>query len=165
MNAGAHGKDMAQIIHKVQVIDEKCHCFWLSHDEMQFAYRTSVLQSQSLYCIQVVLLLEKSNQEQIILETEKNKTYRQKTQPIDFPNCGSVFRNPLPNYAGKLIEDAGLKGYRIGNAMVSEKHANFIVNIGGATAKDILDLISYIQEKVETLYQIRLQTEVEIVGK
>lgn len=92
------------------------------------------------------LLLEKSNQEQIILETEKNKTYRQKTQPIDFPNCGSVFRNPLPNYAGKLIEDAGLKGYRIGNAMVSEKHANFIVNIGGATAKDILDLISYIQE-------------------
>ena len=166
MNAGAHKNEIAQIVKKVQVLDEDGHCHWLTSEEMQFQYRTSILQTKpSLFCLQVILQLQKGNKEQIMKEIEKNKTYRKTTQPWDYPNCGSVFRNPLPKYAGQLIEQAGLKGFCIGKAMVSEKHANFIVNIGGATAKDIFDLISYIQDKIFSLYQIQLKTEVEVIKK
>ena len=96
---------------------------------------------------------------------QKNKDYRKETQPWNFPCAGSIFRNPLPNYAGKLIEEAGLKGFHIGGAKISEMHGNFIVNAGNATAKDVLELIQYVKDTIENLYQIKMETEVEIIGR
>lgn len=166
MNAGAHGSEMAQIVKRILILDENCECRWLCVDELEFSYRTSILQKHpEWYCLQVVFSLEKGSKESIVLETEKNKNYRKETQPWDYPNCGSVFRNPLPSYAGKLIEEAGLKGKQIGGAMVSSKHANFIINTGEATAQDVFDLISFIQTQIFTKYQIQLQTEVEMIKK
>ena len=166
MNAGAHGSEMAKIVKRVLILDESCQCRWLDVEEMEFAYRTSILQKHpDWYCLQVVCTLQKGDVHMIMQEIEKNKSYRQLTQPWEYPNCGSVFRNPLPLYAGKLIEEADLKGKQIGGAMISTKHANFIVNTGEATAQDVFDLIAFVQETIFTRNQIHLQTEVELIKK
>jgi UDP-N-acetylmuramate dehydrogenase len=96
---------------------------------------------------------------------QKNKDYRKETQPWNFPCAGSIFRNPLPNFAGKLIEEAGIKGYSIGGAEISEMHGNFIVNAGNATAQDVLDVIQHVKDTIFDLYQIKMETEVEIIGR
>ena len=103
--------------------------------------------------------------EVVIADTLAGLNQRRATQPYDMPNCGSVFRNPYPRTAGSLIEQAGLKGYRIGNAQVSERHANFIVNLGGATATDIQRLIHHMQNEVEARSAVRLQPEVKCIGE
>ncbi len=162
MNAGAHGSDMSKVIQKVHVQFLDGEAKWLTTEEMQYSYRTSVLQKiRPGIVLECILTLSKGEPSKIREQILANKKYRKDTQPYDFPCAGSIFRNPLPLYAGKLIQDLGLRGYTLGGAKVSEMHGNFIVNNDQATAQDVLDLIAYIQGQVKEHYQVDLETEVE----
>jgi UDP-N-acetylmuramate dehydrogenase len=166
MNAGAHGSDISKILTKAHILFEDGSIEWLSNDEMEFTYRTSVLQNKRPgIVLEAEFQLTKGDRTAIVAQMQKNKDYRKDTQPWNFPCAGSIFRNPLPNYAGKLIEEAGLKGFQIGGAKISEMHGNFIVNAGNATAKDVLDLIQYIKDEILNLYGVKMETEVEIIGR
>ncbi|MDQ0155921.1 UDP-N-acetylmuramate dehydrogenase [Robertmurraya andreesenii] len=166
MNAGAHGSDISRILSKALVLFENGELEWLSNDEMEFSYRTSVLQKKRPgVVVRAVFQLTEGDRESIQAEMKKNKDYRKVTQPWNLPCAGSIFRNPLPNYAGQLIEEAGLKGYSIGGAKISEMHGNFIVNNGGATAEDVLNLIQFVKDKIYESKQIKMETEVEIIGR
>lgn len=166
MNAGAHGSDISKILTKAHILFADGKMEWLTNDEMKFSYRTSVLQKERPgIVLEAVFQLKKGDKDIIFAEMQKNKDYRKVTQPWNFPCAGSIFRNPLPNYAGKLIEDAGLKGYSIGGAKISELHGNFIVNTGNAKANDVLALIQHIKETIYRLYQVNIETEVEIMGR
>ena len=166
MNAGAHGSDISQILEKAYVLFEDGSLEWLSNEEMKFSYRTSVLQKERPgIVIGAIFKLEEGNKDEIVAELQKNKDYRKETQPYNFPSCGSVFRNPLPNYAGNLIEKSGLKGHQIGGAQISELHANFIVNKGNAKAEDVLGLIQHVKDTVLDLHGVKMETEVEIIGR
>jgi UDP-N-acetylmuramate dehydrogenase len=166
MNAGAHGSDISKILKRAHILFEDGSIEWLSNDEMEFTYRTSVLQKKRPgVVLEAEFKLTMGDRTAIVSKMQNNKDYRKETQPWNFPCAGSIFRNPLPNYAGKLIEEAGLKGFQIGGAKISEMHGNFIVNAGNATAKDVLDLIQYIKDKILHLYGIKMETEVEIIGR
>ncbi|PAE43289.1 UDP-N-acetylmuramate dehydrogenase [Bacillus sp. 7884-1] len=166
MNAGAHGSDISKILTRAHILFEDGSIEWLSNDKMEFTYRTSVLQKKRPgVVLEAEFKLTMGDRTAIVSKMQKNKDYRKETQPWNFPCAGSIFRNPLPNYAGKLIEEAGLKGFQIGGAKISEMHGNFIVNAGNATAKDVLDLIQYIKDKILHLYGIKMETEVEIIGR
>jgi UDP-N-acetylmuramate dehydrogenase len=166
MNAGAHGSDISKILKKARILFDDGTIGWLSNEEMEFSYRTSVLQKKKPgVVLEAVFQLTSGEKNQIVSEMQKNKDYRRDTQPYNYPCAGSIFRNPLPNYAGKLIEVAGLKGFSIGGAKISELHGNFIVNAGNATAKDVLDLIDHVKKTIYDLYEIKMETEVEIVGR
>jgi UDP-N-acetylmuramate dehydrogenase len=166
MNAGAHGSDISKILTKAHILFEDGSIEWLSNGEMEFTYRTSVLQNKRPgIVLEAEFQLTKGDRTVIVAQMQKNKDYRKDTQPWNFPCAGSIFRNPLPNYAGKLIEEAGLKGFQIGGAKISEMHGNFIVNAGNATAKDVLDLIQYIRDEILNLYGVKMETEVEIIGR
>lgn len=148
MNAGAHGSDMSQILEKAYILFEDGTLEWLSNKEMKFSYRNSILQKERPgVCVQAVLQLKKGTRDEIVGVMQKNKDYRRETQPWNFPCAGSIFRNPLPNYAGDLIEKSGLKGYSIGGAQISEMHGNFIVNTGNGTASDVLALIDHVKKQ------------------
>jgi UDP-N-acetylmuramate dehydrogenase len=165
MNAGAHGSDISNILDKALVLFEDGKLEWVSNEEMEFSYRTSVLQKKRPgVVVEAVFSLEEGNKDSIFSEMQKNKDYRKETQPWNFPCAGSIFRNPLPNYAGKLIEVAGLKGYQIGGAKISEMHGNFIVNTGNAKADDVLQLIQHVKDTIYDLYEVKMETEVEIIG-
>ncbi|MGO4887872.1 UDP-N-acetylmuramate dehydrogenase [Anaerobacillus sp. MEB173] len=165
MNAGAHGSDISKILKKALILFSDGTMKWLSNEEMQFSYRTSYLQKVKGICVEAIFQLKKGNREEIVKEMQQYKDYRRRSQPWNYPCCGSVFRNPLPNYAGQLIEKAGLKGYQVGGAQVSTMHANFIVNTGNAKAEDVLNLIQHIKKTIAEKYQVEMETEVEIVGK
>ncbi|MGD6779101.1 UDP-N-acetylmuramate dehydrogenase [Sutcliffiella horikoshii] len=166
MNAGAHGSDMSKVLKKAHILFEDGKMEWLTADELNFSYRTSLLQKERPgICLEAVLNVEQGNREEVVAQLQKNKDYRRDTQPFSYPCAGSIFRNPLPDYAGQLIEKAGLKGHKIGGAKVSDMHANFIVNDDGAKAQDVLDLIEYIKETILEKYNVQLETEVEIIGR
>lgn len=166
MNAGAHGSDISNILEKALILFEDGKIEWLSKDEMKFSYRTSVLQKERPgIVIQAVFKLREGEKEKIVAEIQRNKDYRKETQPWNYPCAGSIFRNPLPDYAGNLVEKAGLKGHSIGGAKISEMHGNFIVNAGKATAEDVLALIQHVRDTVFASYGVRMETEVEIIGR
>ncbi|MDQ0198502.1 UDP-N-acetylmuramate dehydrogenase [Neobacillus ginsengisoli] len=166
MNAGAHGSDISNILNAAHVLFEDGSMEWLSKEEMGFTYRTSVLQKiRPGIVVEAVFNLSEGDKAVIVSQMQKNKDYRKDTQPWNFPCAGSIFRNPLPNYAGKLIEVAGLKGHSIGGAKISEMHGNFIVNAGNATAGDVLSLIQFVKDTIYNLYEIKMETEVEIIGR
>lgn len=166
MNAGAHGSDMSKVLEKAHILFEDGKMEWLTADELNFSYRTSLLQKERPgICLEAVLNVEQGNREEVVAQLQKNKDYRRDTQPFSYPCAGSIFRNPLPEYAGQLIEKAGLKGHKIGGAKVSDLHANFIVNDGGAKAQDVLELIEYIKKTILEKYNVQLETEVEIIGR
>ncbi|PKR78539.1 UDP-N-acetylenolpyruvoylglucosamine reductase [Halalkalibacillus sediminis] len=164
MNAGAHGSDVSKILVKAHILYENGESEWLTNEEMQYSYRTSVLQEDKKgYCIEAVFQLEEGDKDTIIEEMKKHKDYRRETQPWDYPCAGSIFRNPLPNHAGKLVEELGLKGYQIGGAKISDLHGNFIVNEGEGSYEDVMNLIKYIQKTIKEKYDIEMETEVEIL--
>ncbi|MDR7236195.1 UDP-N-acetylmuramate dehydrogenase [Neobacillus drentensis] len=166
MNAGAHGSDISKILTRAHILFEDGTMEWLSNEEMKFSYRTSVLQKiRPGIVVEASFQLVEGDKEAIVSQMIKNKDYRKETQPWNFPCAGSIFRNPLPNYAGKLIEVAGLKGFSIGGAKISEMHGNFIVNAGNATAGDVLALIQHVKDVIYSLYEVKMETEVEIVGR
>lgn len=163
MNAGAHKTEISDIITKALILMPSGEFKWMDRDELGFDYRTSILQQNGGVCIAAQFRLNKGDLSEIRERLQENKAYRKNTQPWKDPCCGSVFRNPLPMYAGKIIEDLGLKGYTVGGAKVSEMHGNFIVNTGEATAEDVLALIGEIQDQALKHYGIQMETEVEQV--
>ncbi|WP_223596018.1 UDP-N-acetylmuramate dehydrogenase [Neobacillus bataviensis] len=166
MNAGAHGSDISNILTKAHILFEDGTMEWLSNEEMEFSYRTSVLQKKRPgIVVEAVFQLDEGEKGNIVAQMQKNKDYRKETQPWNYPCAGSIFRNPLPNYAGKLVEVAGLKGFSIGGAKISEMHGNFIINAGNATAGDVLALIQHVKDTIYNLYEVRMETEVEIIGR
>ncbi|MDM5226314.1 UDP-N-acetylmuramate dehydrogenase [Cytobacillus sp. NJ13] len=166
MNAGAHGSDISQILTKAHVLFEDGKMEWLTNEEMEFSYRTSVLQTKRPgIVLEAVFRLTEGDREKISSAMQKNKDYRKETQPWNFPCAGSIFRNPLPEYAGQLIEKAGMKGHTIGGAQISNMHGNFIVNAGDAKAEDVLALIQHIKDTIFDLYGVKMETEVEIIGR
>jgi UDP-N-acetylmuramate dehydrogenase len=165
MNAGAYSSNMQSIVKEIKVITPELEIKTLNNNEIEFDYRTSFLKkNKDFICIEATLKLEKGNTEEIMEKVRERIKKRQESQPLEFPNAGSVFRNPENNAAGKLIEDIGLKGYTIGGAQVSEKHANFIINKNNASASDINKLIMYVKEKVKENYNIDLEVEQEIIN-
>jgi UDP-N-acetylmuramate dehydrogenase len=166
MNAGAHGSDISKILTRAHILFDDGTIEWLSNEEMEFSYRTSILQKERPgIVVEAEFQLSDGDRTAIVSQMLKNKDYRKETQPWNFPCAGSIFRNPLPNYAGKLVEAAGLKGFSMGGAKISEMHGNFIVNAGNATAGDVLRLIEHVKETIYNLYEIKMETEVEIIGR
>ena len=164
MNAGAYKSDMGYIIKSVKVLTPRYRVVEMTNYDMKFHYRTSFLQKNPDYiCLEATILLKKGNAEEIMQLIEDRKKRRIETQPLEYPSAGSVFRNPEGDFAGRLIEEIGYKGYSIGDACVSEKHANFIINKGHANGDDIKKLIVEIQEKVKEKYGIELKVEQEFV--
>lgn len=166
MNAGAHNSDFSEITTRAHILFQDGTMEWLTNEELEFSYRTSILQNKRRgVVLEAELLLKEGSKEASTALMQKNKDYRRVTQPWNLPCAGSIFRNPLPQYAGNLIERADLKGYQIGGARISDMHGNFIVNAGNATSKDVLDLIAFIKKTIQEKFNVMLETEVEIVGK
>jgi len=167
MNAGAQGGCTAEVLESVTVIDPRRpdHPFELTNSELDFAYRHSRLQQEELVVLAARFRLQAGHDPaELSRRTSGNLHSRTSTQPYQQPSCGSVFRNPEPQKAGQLIEALGLKGLSIGGAQVSPIHANFIVNTGGATASEIDQLISAVQERVQAAHGLALHTEVKRLG-
>ncbi|UTR12849.1 UDP-N-acetylmuramate dehydrogenase [Evansella sp. LMS18] len=164
MNAGAHGSDISKILKRALILLPDGSFKWYTNEEMDYSYRTSRLQKEDGICVEAEFNIQKGDKEKITKEMQANKDYRRESQPFKHPTCGSVFRNPLPKYAGRLIEEAGLKGYSVGGAQISDIHANFIVNNGDATAKDVMDLIKHVQTTIHEKFGVKMETEVEQVG-
>ncbi|PEJ33422.1 UDP-N-acetylmuramate dehydrogenase [Bacillus pseudomycoides] len=166
MNAGAHKSDMSEILMSARIMFEDGTMKWLTKEEMEFSYRTSVLQTKHPgIVVEAKLQLKEGNREEIVGVMQKNKDYRRETQPWNHPCAGSIFRNPLPNFAGDLVEKAGLRGHQIGGAKISEMHGNFIVNAGSASAQDVLDLIAFVKKTIKEKFGVDMHTEVEIIGR
>ncbi|QJX80855.1 UDP-N-acetylmuramate dehydrogenase (plasmid) [Priestia megaterium] len=163
MNAGAHKSDVSKVLKEIKVLDETGQVRTLSNKELNFSYRKSVIQEEKWIVLEATFELTTANKEEIVKITNDNKEYRLKTQPLKEASCGSVFKNPLPEYSGNLIEKLGLKGHRIGNAQISEKHGNFIVNLGDASSNDVISLIKLAQEKVQEQYGVQLNPEVQFL--
>lgn len=165
MNAGAYKSDMGYVVERVKVLTPDLKVINLENKEMDFHYRSSFLQKHPDYiCLEVVFKLAKGKKEAIEEVIKERRKRRIESQPLEYPSAGSVFRNPEGNYAGKLIEDLGLKGMIKGGAMISDKHANFIVNFKDAKSSDIKFLIDLCHEKVLEEYGIDLKCEQEFVN-
>lgn len=162
MNAGAYKSDMGYVVTSVKVLTPNLRIINMVNKEMDFHYRTSFLKENPGYiCLEATIKLKPGNKEEIEELVQERKKRRVETQPLEYPSAGSVFRNPEGLFAGKLIEDLGYKGLIKGGAMVSDKHANFIINHNQAKASDIKDLIDFIQEEVKDKYNIDLKVEQE----
>lgn len=166
MNAGAYKSDMSNLVETVTFLDENFELKTLKNEELNFSYRKSLFQDHPEYIIiSTVLELDEGIEEEIKDLMDRRKERRISSQPLEYPSAGSVFRNPSEDvFAGKLIEDLGLKGYTIGGAQISEKHANFIINIGGATGEDIKALIDLVKLKVKEKYNIDLHVEQRFIN-
>ena len=165
MNAGAYKSDMSEVIEDVTFLDKDLNIKTLTKDELNFSYRHSLFQEKDYIIISANLVLNNGKKEEIKELMDNRKQRRIESQPLEYPSAGSVFRNPAEDvYAGKLIEDLGLKGYSIGDAKISEKHANFIINIGNATGEDIKALIDLVKDKVKEKYNIDLIVEQRFVN-
>lgn len=163
INAGAYGSDMSGIVRQITIYTSDCRLKSLNHDEIGFYYRRTSLESRTII-LEARLSLKTGRAEQIRSEMEINFRRRKESQPFGQPNAGSIFKNPDGAAAGKLIEEAGCKGWRIGGAEISEKHANFIINRGEASARDIYVLIKKVQSEVLAKSGVNLETEIKIVG-
>jgi UDP-N-acetylmuramate dehydrogenase len=165
MNAGAYGGEMKEVVTLVRVVDEQGEIRELSAEEMQFSYRTSILQSRPWIVADLEMQLRPEDHERTLAWMSHNQYLRESKQPLSYPSAGSVFKRPPGKYVGPMIEKLGLKGYRIGGAQISEKHAGFIVNCGDATAGDVLALIQHVREQVQSEFGVWLETEVRIIGE
>lgn len=165
MNAGAYDGEIKNTIIEAEVIDKEGNYKLLRGEGLQFGYRTSNIKSEGYIVVSATLGLVEGDKEKISSRIDDLTQKREERQPLEYPSAGSTFKRPEGHFAGKLIEDAGLKGYSIGGAQVSEKHSGFVINKGGATAKDVLDLINHIQEEVKRQFGVELKTEVRILGE
>ncbi len=165
MNAGAYKSDMGYIVKRIKVLTPDYKIITMTNGELDFHYRTSFLQKHPGYiCLEATIGLKKGKKDAILSVMKERQDKRKASQPLEYPSAGSVFRNPEDGFAGKMIEDLGLKGLTRGGAQVSEKHANFVINIGGATATDIKDLITFVHDTVKENYGVDLKIEQEFVN-
>ncbi len=166
MNAGAHKSCIADMLVNAQVLLPSGKIETLTLEELGYSYRTSLLQGSDRLVTQATLQLQPGFEpSQVMATTSQHLEHRKTSQPYHLPSCGSVFRNPLPYTAGWLIEQSGLKGYQVGAAQIAQRHANFILNCGGAKANDIFSLINHVQEQVQQNWSIWLHPEVRMLGE
>lgn len=164
MNAGAYGGEMKDIVESATVLTQEGEVLHLSLEELAMGYRTSIVKEKGYIVLEAVLALRNGDKEEIKKEMDRLKEQRTTKQPLDMPSAGSTFKRPTGYFAGKLIQDAGLRGYKVGGAQVSEKHCGFVVNADGATAQDVADLIKDVQDKVYEKFQVTLEPEVRFLG-
>lgn len=164
MNAGAYDGEMKQVVKTVRVMDKEGEPLTLDNDTMEFGYRTSIIKDRPFIVLGVILELTMGEKEQIGARMEELMALRKSKQPLEYPSAGSTFKRPEGYYAGKLIMDAGMRGYRIGGAQVSEKHCGFVINAGGASAADVKEVIEEVQERVKDRFHVRLEPEVIFLG-
>ena len=165
MNAGAYGGEMKQVVESVRVLSSEGEILTLDNDTMEFGYRTSIIRNRNFTVLSVTFRLREGNREEIRARIEDFQKRRMEKQPLNYPSAGSMFKRPEGYFAGKLIMDAGLRGFQIGDARVSDKHCGFVVNVGKATARDVTDVIEEVQEKVRERFGVSLEREVIYLGK
>lgn len=165
MNAGAYGPEMMSVVDSADVIDNEFNIITLDNKQLEFGYRTSSVSVNGYIVLRARLKLEPGNYDEIKDRIDTLTRRRKERQPLHLPSAGSTFKRPEGNFAPKLIEEAGLKGRSVGDACVSEMHSGFIVNMGNASAKDILDLIEIVKKEVYDKYNVMLEPEVKIVGE
>ena len=165
MNAGAHGKEFKDIVNTVTCMDYDGNIKQFENKDMEFDYRRSMLKDKKYIVLEVGMQFEKGTEKDIRQKMEEYATYRKEKQPIEYPSAGSTFKRGSDYITAKLIDEAGLKGFSIGGAEVSSKHAGFIINKGDATAKDILELIEYVKHEVEEKFDKKIELEIEIMGE
>lgn len=164
MNAGAYGGEMKDVLVSVQVLDAAGNVRSVDARDLELSYRHSAVPERGYVVLEARLCLKEGSQEAVRARMEALKEQRVAKQPLEFPSAGSTFKRPEGYFAGKLIQDAGLKGYSVGDAQVSEKHSGFVINRGQATSDDIRKLICDVQEKVYDTFGVRLETEVKFLG-
>lgn len=164
MNAGAYGGEMKDIIDCVTLLTPAGEILILPQDQMEFGYRESIVSKQNYIVLEVKLHLQRGDEKEIAAKMKELNEARREKQPLEFPSAGSTFKRPEGYFAGKLIMDAGLAGYRVGDAQVSEKHCGFVINRGKATAKEIVTLINDVRKQVEEKYQVILEPEIRKIG-
>ena len=165
MNAGAYGGEMKDVLASVDVLTQDLEIKTIPAAELNLGYRYSSIPEKGYIVLGATLQLKKGNIAEIRGRMAELAEQRRAKQPLQYPSAGSTFKRPEGYFAGKLVQDAGLKGKTIGGAQVSEKHSGFLINIGGATAQDILDLIAFCQKEVKDKFGVTLETEVKIVGE
>ena len=165
MNAGAYGGEMKDVVTAVTVLTKEGEIKTLSGEEMNFRYRGSVVEDEGYIVLEAVMELKEGNLEEIQTRMEELSLQRRTKQPIEYPSAGSTFKRPEGYFAGKLIQDANLRGYQVGGAQVSEKHCGFVINAGGATAADVMQLMQDVSDKVEMQFGVALEPEVKRIGE
>lgn len=163
MNAGAHGKEMKDIVTEITAIDYNGKIHKFTNEQAKFTYRNSIFSSGKYIILQAKIILEKGNAKEIKAKMDEYAQFRKEKQPIEYPSAGSTFKRGTDFITAKLIDDAGLKGYTIGGAKVSEKHAGFIINTGNATAQDVLDLAKYVTDKVYEKFGKKIEFEIKFL--
>ncbi|MBQ6820706.1 MAG: UDP-N-acetylmuramate dehydrogenase [Clostridium sp.] len=165
MNAGAYDGEISNVIESAEVIDNNGKIVELSKEELELGYRSSIIMKRNYVVLSAKFRLQNGEVKKIKEMVEDLTCRRESKQPLEYPSAGSTFKRPVGYFAGKLIQDAGLKGHSIGGAAVSEKHSGFVINKNNATAKDILDLIIHIQDTVKEKFGVQLHPEVRIIGE
>lgn len=165
MNAGAYGGEMKQILERAVVLTSEGEILTLGIEELALGYRTSIIATNGYVVLEAVLKLEPGNPDEIRAYMAELKEKRVTKQPLEYPSAGSTFKRPEGYFAGKLIEDAGLRGFQVGNAQVSQKHCGFVINRGGATAEEVISLMEQVADKVEAMSGVRLEPEVKRIGE
>ena len=165
MNAGAYGGEMKQVLKSAEVLTPEGEGLTLPVEEMKMGYRTSIVSRMDYVVLGAEIALREGNKEEIRAKMDELKEKRVSKQPLEFGSAGSTFKRPEGYFAGKLIEDAGLRGFRVGNAQVSEKHCGFVINRGGATAREVAELMETVARRVEENSGVRLEPEVKKIGE
>ena len=164
MNAGAYGGEIRDVVEKARVLTPEGEIRWLSREELDLTYRSSVISRKSYIALEAVFLLKEGESTQIEARMEELKRTRTEKQPLEYASAGSTFKRPEGYFAGKLIMEAGLRGYRVGGAQVSEKHCGFVINRGDATARDVMAVIMHVREEVKRQVGVDLELEVKLLG-
>ena len=164
MNAGAYGGEMKDVLETVTVLTRDGDVKTLTKDELELGYRTSVIAKKDYIVLSAVIRLENGKKEEIKAAMDDLKEKRITKQPLEYPSAGSTFKRPEGYFAGKLIQDAGLRGFQVGGAQVSEKHCGFVVNKDQATAADVMNLMNQVSDKVYEMSGVRLEPEVKRLG-
>ena len=163
MNAGAHGKEIKDIVTTIKYMDRDGNIYIISKEQANFSYRNSIFTNKDYIILETEIQLEKGKSEEIKTKMLEYANYRKEKQPIEYPSAGSTFKRGTDFITAQLIDECGLKGYQIGGAQVSEKHAGFIINKNNATAEDVIKLMKYIKEKVYEKYGKIIEPEIEII--
>ena len=165
MNAGAYGGEMKDVLKEVTVMTAAGEILVLPAEKLEMGYRTSLVKTKGYLVLGAVIVLEQGDQEAIKARMKELTEQRVSKQPLEFPSAGSTFKRPEGYFAGKLIMDAGLRGYQTGGAQVSEKHCGFVINKDNATAADVCRLLKDVQDKVKEQFGVTLEPEVKFLGK
>lgn len=164
MNAGAYGGELRQVVTMVKVVSKEGEILELDNETMEFGYRTSIIRNSGFTVIEVTFRLQPGDKDAIKAKMDDLASRRREKQPLEFPSAGSTFKRPKGYFAGQLIMEAGLRGFQVGGAKVSDKHCGFVINAGGATAKDVRAVIEKVQRQVKEKYNVDLETEVIYLG-